>query len=622
MLAYYTPKIGSMLPAFLSQYLPSTSPSTPTSNEVSYATVSGAAHYTKGSETAHYTKGVEERSEFKGIGRGHRGRGALYIHEKRWYFRLVQGRPGEKRARALMDDYQINDLLNHLVICYTPSLWPNSDRPFITPDGKHMRIYAYFDSYLEFIEYMDKFEKSDRAFYEIIFGEFPQKPHFDIDISMKDFASQYPGEDIHPTGEYIRECVLSACVTVLTELGIKINLESDILLYSSHGSDKISYHLILNNWCHDGNKEAEAFYKAVIKKISILTRGKYLKFIDDGVYSPRQQFRIVGCQKQNSNRPKIFYETFSYCGAQYTHKYTEAVPSMEAKRLVIVYESLASFVSGCSFIPSLVPEKPVNSFGLTEQSDLDVPSVNMCLNMLKQQMDAYISKFQQERGLRKLPTCPFSIKEIQGHLILLKRAAPSYCPICQKSTPHENEHPYMFIINGRVWWDCRRSSDTAKKFFVGYLAFTPDNIQLTSRESEIPIEDDEDDGTVMFGDYMLSGPIIDLGSDPNAPKLNALQLNVTKLNVIQPSVVDMTPLDIPMEMRTPNIQKKLENIAVGIAQKKYEEYDPSNLSRVVSFSSIKDTPKNGEDRKHDKDLMKIVSFSTVDYPNWNAGLYK
>lgn len=529
-----------------------------------------------------------------------RSTGPLIIHEKRWYFRLVQGKKGDfKRARALMDDFNMNEIAHHMIVCFTPDTIPGRRTPFRNKEGKPIRIYAFFDSYLEFFDYMQKIQPADRAFYEIIFGELPQKPHFDIDIDASNFNGLYPGEDIETASEILREAIITACIEVLAKNMVMLDLEKDVLLYSSHGPDKRSYHLILNNKCHDGNKEAKAFYDAVMTKIRTITGNKYLEFVDKSVYSPRQQFRLVGCQKPGSERPKVFYEKFWYQGKLYTHIYNEDVTDIIMKKLTIIYESIISFTSGCAFLPSLIPPKLLNQNNLGDFPDLDGPIAEHCMIMLRE----------------KMAFCPFSIKEIRGHLILLRREAPSQCPICRKQEPHENEHPYMFIIGGKVYWDCRRSTDDTKKFFVGYLAMTIDEMQAGDTLPGIfneDVTDEEDvDGVFMFGDYDIGAPTL-----PRKPITNAvspLQQTVKQspmqdprgllTNTISPrnDNQELVTMNVPQSLNIegnptiyiPSPERRRQNIGTDMmkltkawAQKKYIRQEPEDLTGVRTLGSV------------------------------------
>ncbi|CAH6420172.1 Origin of replication binding protein [uncultured virus] len=524
----------------------------------------------------------------------HKTHGPLVIYEKRWYFRLVQGKKDDyKRARALMDDYNLDELSKHMVVCFTPDRIPGQTRLFRTKEGNPGRIYAYFDSYLEFYDYMQRFQPNERAFYEVIFGELPQKPHFDIDIDRADFQEFFPNDNIDETAETLREAVISGCIEVLAGNLVTFDLTRDLLLYSSHGPDKRSYHVIINNKCHDGNKEARAFYDAVMTKIHAITGNKYIRtnFIDKGVYNPRQQFRLVGCQKHGSNRPKIFYEQFSYQGNVYTHIYPEDVTELIMKKLTIIYESMISFTSGCTYLPSLVPAKPVNYNALGDLPDLEQGIVTQCLAMLHNKMNH----------------CPFSYKEVRGHYIILNRDAPSVCPICKKR--HDKEHPYMFLLNGKVYWDCRRSVEYAegKKLFLGYLAMTIEEMQNGAIMPGININDDDLDdqgGELMFGDYNMGTPTLP-PIKRNTPPINneTIVNNKTLAEVktvperrqaIQPQMEletkriegGVTIYIPPPEQRRQNIHQDVCKIGKAWAEKKYIRREPEDLTGVRTLGSV------------------------------------
>ncbi len=417
-------------------------------------------------------------------------KGPLYIKDKRWYYRLVSdrvknttGKSWGQGSRALLEDYTINQISGGLVVCYTPKRWPGSNRAFVTKDGRAMHLFAFFSSYIEFSDYMKFFIPSEQSFYEVVFGELPQKPHFDIDIDRAEFVSLYPGEDIWTVAPTLMEIVVQTSIEVIGE----VDIEHDVLIYSSNGNgnvSKYSYHIVINNKCHAGNKEAKAFYDEVMVKVAERTGGKYLKFVDASVYSPRQQFRIVGCQKWESGRPKLFHEVFALGGVSYTHRYIEHVANPEIKGLAVLYESLVGFTSGCSYLPSLIPVK-ISAYSYESQQnmgDLDDDTVNYCMRLLRE----------------KMTPCPFSVREVQGNRICLKREAPSRCPMCGGTVVHDHDNPYMYLINGKIFWDCRRG-DGRPKFFVGYCAYSDAEGGL---QQVVDTYDDEDrGGTFTFGDY-------------------------------------------------------------------------------------------------------------------------
>lgn len=554
----FTPLPTPLIPinTILDQFYVPTSPPPPAVEEITMATV-GTNRVVITEDERYERQENLKKPTFDPIDIQRR-KGPLVIYDKRWYFRLVPPKPHEyQRARALMQDFPLNQLVNHLVICFTPDHLPNSTKPFRKPDGDPIRIYAYFDSYLEFYQYQLNFEPEKRAFYEIIFGELPQKPHFDIDIDRQDFNTLYPGEDIDQAADLLRNAVIAGSVQVLSEKGVALDPQKDILLYTSHGPNKRSYHVVITNKCHDGNREAKAFYDLVMMKVNMITDGKYLDFVDASVYSPRQQFRIVGCQKQGSNRPKEFQETFRFQDNQqdiiYTHVYPEDATEPIMRELAILYESLVGFTSGCVLLPSLAPPKPIHHHNLGDLPDLDGTTTDHCLNMLRE----------------KMPYCPFSINAVQGHLILLKRHAPSHCPICQKTVPHEKENPFMFVVGGKVYWDCRRCPDEAKRFFVGYLAFSMEELQTGTFLPGMPKEessDDEKGGEFMFGDFDIGAPTLTplrksppkLNS-PKSPKLNSPTLNNP------PPPPETLPKDVPTIFYPPP-ERRLQGVVSNVTK--------------------------------------------------------
>lgn len=484
----------STYPDILDQFVPARAPTPPPSDAIICADVGGNRVF-----SGDTFQPIIDRSR----------RGPLIIYGKRWYFRLVPKKAHEiSRARALMDDYNLNNIARHLVICATPGMSPEDERPLMDREGQPLRIYAFFDSYLDFYDYMIKFPHHLRCFYEIIFGELPQKPHFDIDVSAHEVQVLYPGEDFETVASTVRETVISGCIEVLSEHMIMLDLSSDLLMYSSHGPDKQSYHLVLHGVCHDTNAEAKAFYNAVVAKVSARTHGKYVKFIDNSVYSPRQQFRIMGSQKLNSKRPKVFHEVFRYAGAEYTHKYSEDVSDVNIKKLTLLHESLVSFTSGCKSLPSLVPEKALG-YGTYDNSTqtIDDATVEYCMKLLDDKMTHH----------------PFSIRGVGGNRIDLKRHAPSMCPLCESAIPHEKENPYMLVRNNKVYWHCRRA-DSKIGYFLGYYAMTFDEIQ---RGHTLPAiaeynsdEDDDGNGVFMFGTYDIGQPTL----EPQVRAVNTSQV--------------------------------------------------------------------------------------------------
>lgn len=158
------------------------------------------------------------------------------------------------------------------------------------------RRHFYFKTYREFEEYyLNLVEEKSREnkfphWFEVIKGDRPQKPHFDIDIL----------DDTEP--RLVLEELFVSVESVLSRMGHEFH-EDDFYVYTSH-SDEVSkhaasYHVILPGFHHKNNLEARAFYEEVVLYMF------YRRFIDTAVYKSHQNFRLLWSSKGGSTRQKI-----------------------------------------------------------------------------------------------------------------------------------------------------------------------------------------------------------------------------------------------------------------------------------------------------------------------------
>jgi hypothetical protein len=408
----------------------------------------------------------------------------LIIYEKRWYYRLVEYK--YKKTKSLMDDYDLNKISNHLVICYNTSKsklnkfynnnsYNNSyNNNSYNNNDYDVRIYAFFDTYDEFLSYLHNFNDiKERNFFEVIFGEFKQKPHFDIDIDIKNISKYNEPFDV--LADKILNILINTCIEILKTVNVEINIEEDILIYSSHSDNKRSFHLILNNVCHDCNLEAKAFYDIVINHIKLNHNNKFnksflIEFIDKNVYSSKQQFRTLGSQKLNSDRPKIFHEQFTINNINYNHVYKNNLylNQLNKQSYIRLCESMVTHTFDCKLLPSFMTNK-IYTQSITQSITIDInyELADKCMNML----------FDKFKSLNII--CPFTLKNCKNNIIILQRNNSSYCPLCSRI--HENQHPFMFITYGKLYWDCRRYNQD--KFFIGYIDIDLYNITSNNNNS-------------------------------------------------------------------------------------------------------------------------------------------
>lgn len=406
-----------------------------------------------------------------------RQKNAIFVHDKRWYFRLIRSAddsdsdddtqkqktisarvPKPKQARGLLDDYKLEQLDGKLIVCM---MTPKAK----TTDGNDLRLYSFFDSYIDFASYQRKFSPERRSFYEVILGGTLQKPHFDIDLNSEELLPIHP--DLISTGNLIKDAVITSIIKVFEEKGVILDPIRDILIYTSHNQTKQSYHIIVNNYCHYNNEEAKALYKLVVAKFPEELMPYVKKTIDPKVYSPTQQFRILGSQKIGSGRVKVFAKTFTYQNQTYEHQYIEPAETPEYEMILQLEESLLSSTSSCNILPSFLDP---NNLGYNGQNGAYAAKYNT-EDVTKDLAARAIQLLASLGGVTpKDKRFPYQFLGIKGGIISLKRLKASKCQLCNRV--HENENPYLLVVgegnNKTIYFHCRRAP-AEKKLLIGYL---------------------------------------------------------------------------------------------------------------------------------------------------------
>lgn len=492
---------------------------------------------------------------------------ALYIHGKRWYYRLVN--KDENKTRALMQDYNLNELSKKIIICFTPIKIPGWKWRPTDPNFKHYRLFAVFDSYLDILPYFNNFKEEDRCFYEIILGQFYQKPHFDIDIDKDTPNKEQLGRNliqnlIKTIGDTIGQS--KDCLNPLKDL----SLEEDVLIYDSNkyneegfSENKISYHVIINNYYHENNLEAKAFYEHIVSKMPD-NCGK--EFIDPKVYSNIQQFRIVGCQKVGSGRIKLFNEKFNYFDQKIKHIYNDcknnddlieqdnSSNNDDIKLLQIFYESLITCNNTSNYIPSFYKKKEYQNFG----GNIDVTPILLerSITLMKEKFASFNPPIE----------CNFPVISIEDNQIILKRKNPSYCPMCNKI--HDAQNPYIFINNSKAYWNCRRQTPSLLLGYVDYYNYTDD---LNSYKIPTDVDDDFE---------YDNEPIFKIGSKI-IPKESNLKISSEESN-LKISSEKSTKVIIKKKVETDDKKNDVEKIMNDITKYKNEKYKQRERDNDIS----------------------------------------
>lgn len=315
------------------------------------------------------------------------------------------------------------------------------------------RLYAAFNSSVDFF-YFYKYEPHNKEYHEVILGEKQQKARFDIDIPYENYvklshmrgmivkdATEISVEWMIRMGNRLVSKIIDAIIQVMNGFNIKIDVSKDIAFYNSHSLEmepyKYSAHIILPNYCHFNYEEAKEFYKMVVNCDDILQFSEKAGLLDGSIYSSLKSFRMVESTKSGL-RPKI-RAPLPYKGVIYD----PPIAQNKAEVIDIFRESCITDCTSTDRIPVILPEKEV-----------------------------FVSKVklppQTESILIPFLGDDFSIIEVKGGLILLKRLRPSYCQLCHRE--HEAENPYLTVKeNGDVYFHCRRAISERSKYQICHV---------------------------------------------------------------------------------------------------------------------------------------------------------
>lgn len=343
-----------------------------------------------------------------------------------WFTKLKSTIQGS----GLLDKYNEDTLAGKLVVCMTLKA-ENKD--------KCLRYFGVFEDYIRFSGWMNTKVVVDKykSFFEVILGIHPQKPHFDVEIEKKEMLD---------AANDIRDSLVTSILEVTKSLGVELRINRDILLYTSHGPLKRSFHVVIDNYYHQNNNEAKEFYKLVVAKIP----EKYREFIDKAVYSAKQQFRILGCQKPGSGRIKHFVEEWDYGKTKVKYEYSQPILNERHKFNMQLSSSLVSYVSNCMAFPVLIvsEEKKKVTYNPSTQISYDTftAAIKACNDYAKGDIHSnYNVRIEEGKSI-----------------IILERKRPSMCIICNRV--HEHENPYITIHGPEesVRFHCRRAGEQYK----------------------------------------------------------------------------------------------------------------------------------------------------------------
>ena len=459
------------------------------------------------------------------------------IKGRKWYYYYLSQRNSSNVGTrvGLLDEYNEEQLKKGLVVQCTPP---------------KLHLFSYFNSIIEFLQYEAQFPMEERGFFETVLGQCEQKPHFDLDVNLIESATKLETIKDKTTDEIMSDMIIYIIFSISKAFEImnrELNLSKDVLIFTSHGENKRSYHIVIDNHCHSNCEEANRFYQVVLQNVPEV----FHQWIDHSVYKSLQQFRMEGSQKIRSGRIKKLETEWVY-GSQLIktdindHRKTLNDLSEEDRgmlwneesieRYIRLHASLLMNTNHCRVLPDFIALLPIENYILPNEytNGIDDELALNSVQLLAETMGYNIHS----------DTFPFSFnKVVSGGIILLKRKRSSYCSICERT--HENENPYMYIVNNTAYFDCRRN-DRGLRLKIG---------KLNNESSDNSNEDLTSDNS-MINEQTSADSSVDMNFTIPTVDTNGQILDNTK--------IDSSKINMDNNCKSEDILKQLSDMSRGI----------------------------------------------------------
>lgn len=354
------------------------------------------------------------------------------FHGVDWHYFLVPN----QQYTSLIDKIGEELILQKFVVCLNI---PSSN-------GKNKHFFTAFDSHLDFIHYIKNIPREQWCFFEVILGDQPQKLYFDIELYVSDLS---PHENVDSFCNRLLTNLVSRIIDTFNEHNVNLNIDRDILLFSSSNNIKKSYHVIVDNYAVINNIENKALAGEILNGFP----QEYSKFIDKSMYSSKQQLRLFQSQKPGSGRPKIFVGEWMYGSdlIKYPYQSTNASDDYikEAFKFTTLFSSsCVTVTSNCKIIsisPKIQTQQKI--FKSSDEGDCDIMTEEV-IKAIPMRINPAILQI-------------YSIYKTTGSLISLKRQKPAKCTLCNRI--HENENAFLRVSRlGKVYFHCRRNDQQSR----------------------------------------------------------------------------------------------------------------------------------------------------------------
>ncbi len=300
---------------------------------------------------------------------------------------------------------------------------------------KEYREYKHFRNFLELSKELNETKNVDKCFYEVIFGNNDQKPYFDIDITDLNIDHT--------------KLIMDLKKNILEKY--PMIKDKDILVFNSHTTDKISYHVIVDRWILPSYEYVRQFFDIVTKDL------ENKEYIDKSMYKSIQQFRLYGSCKFGKKNYKVLDKMSKW-------EINLVIKDEKHYHSLLNRYSLVQNTSYCSYLPyDLIRKREFND--ISNISDEIIEKIILIV----------VDTFNKNKDI-------FEYTHYDNSFVNFRRLNPSFCECCQRV--HDNENAYARLLhNGEVVFNCRRSK---KDLCIGSIVIDCDITPLLEDEIETP----------------------------------------------------------------------------------------------------------------------------------------
>lgn len=342
---------------------------------------------------------------------------------------------------------------------------------------------------IDFYNIFNETKPDQRNYYEII-REGWQKLHFDLDLKHKNMDTPTL-KYAELTKDYLIKSIVEYFSTNVKEL---FSIQNDIMLFTSHGQDRYSYHIIVDSFAFPSPNHC----KEVTKKVIATLPAEMRKFVDFSVNKRNQQFRMWRNCKENekSRRFKDLSVTWNYFDQpiQWQPRIGNDTRWLNPQYhdYLIFERTLVGYFSYSPFLVDFeLPKLTFISEVCEENLEIDTRAVN--------------SLIPAGWRLTSAHSPYFNVKSISDD---------TPCLLCDRVHEHENQYIYVSPGKQNVFFKCHRATDEARPKQSIHLGVLNPEYVLTEEDRLRNTEYENNKPQIETNDYYSDKYVRDINPIP------------------------------------------------------------------------------------------------------------